>query len=95
MKSKDYRKEGRKLKERRAKLDIDEMDSVTGGGAPSSTCFEDAVYQIKYGKNRIATITLLDGTNKTATYNGKTHEWDKGAIHIPDYMKKNVEKYYR
>lgn len=95
MKSKDYRKEGRKPKERRARLNIDELESVTGGGAPNSICFEDALYQIKYGKNHTATITLLDGTNKTATYNGKTHEWDKGAAYIPDYMKKSIEKYYK
>lgn len=95
MKSKDYRKENRKPKERRARLGIDEMESTMGGGAPNSNYFNDALFQIKYGRSKTATITLLDGTNRTATYNGKTHEWDKGAVYIPDYMRKTIEKYYK
>lgn len=93
MKGRDYRKEGRKPKERRQRIEDDSMEKVTGGGV-SENVTDDAKYCTSYGRNRIAKITLLDGSNRSAIYNGNTHEWEKDDKRIPEVIKHAVESYY-
>ena len=89
MKSKDIRREGRGVKERRAKPDI-----VSDSGFDSDFPAKDAKYRIVYGRSRKATVTYLDGPNKnkTATYNGQTNEWS--GVKVPPGIKHSVERYY-
>ncbi len=88
MKSKDIRKDCKGPK--KAKSDLDNKVEVQDVTMP----VEDARYQIMYGKNHKATITILSGPNKnkTTVYNGRTKEWTGTAI--PVEIQKTIERYY-
>ena len=88
MKSKDIRKDCKGLK--KAKSDLGNKAEVRDVTMP----VEDAQYQIMYGKNHKATITILSGPskNKTTVYNGRTKEWT--GVAIPVEIQKTIERYY-
>ena len=95
MKSKNILKENRIPKDRRlGRIDKQPTNGNTDSNADKyRSSFGEAKYRTQYGV-RTATVELLDGSKRVATYSNITKQWYGNAEMIPSWHKTAVEGYY-
>ena len=94
MHSKDYPRENRKPRERRRPANVDSPEETSRSVASQPDVKGDCKYRIGYGKGGATLTVFTEGSRKTANYNGRTHKWDAHGLHMPDFLKGNIEAYY-